>query len=105
MKRIAIATIFIFAMIFVGNVYADEVYDLHAGDDFPQFKLDSDRLQIWGSVLESATSFSVLLVTDQDIPYDTIKAWYGTMLAAKLTDRIVRVFYDNTGKITSIVPR
>ena len=97
--------IVIFLVITVGACQAGE-YLLQAANTYPQFSISQNGLSIWGSAIKTATGFSSLSVTNQEIPYDTIKAWYATMLTAKITNRVVRVLYENsTGKITAAIPR
>ncbi|MEA2006609.1 MAG: hypothetical protein U9O20_00395 [Patescibacteria group bacterium] len=80
-------------------------YQFQAGDKFPQFHLTPVGLSIWGSAIDNATGFNNLTVLEEDVPYETIKAWYGTMLVARIADRVVRIIYDDSsGKITKVIP-
>lgn len=70
----------------------------------PRFRLEPTLLVLWGSGL-SSTGHSQLKVKEEDVPYDTIKTWYATILVCKIMGWDTRITYDDsTGRIIRIIP-
>lgn len=106
-KRIVFVCIALFAM--ATNASSADYY-MPAESTNPRFRIESNLLTIWGGDLQTVTGYSVLQVTDQEVPYDTIRSWYATVLTCKVMGWDVRVTYDNnatppTGKIIRIIPQ
>ena len=102
MRRVLVgfATIFIFTSTsFAGDYYFEPA------NANPKFRLEANGMKIWGTPVLNATGFNPLMVTEEQVPYDTIKAWYATILVIKSIEGTVRICYDDSsGFITAVIP-